>query len=147
MIMLPALRRNRMNLFSEFNRMQEEVDTLFHAFKERRLNSEVGIEIWDNSEELIVTAELPGVNVEDIKTTVKANQLFIEAEFKDELTDSEEGRYLRKERKCGSYQRSFRLPYDVQNESITAEFKEGVLTVTLPKAEACKAKIIAVKSA
>lgn len=146
MIMLPTTLRNRMELFSEFDKMHDEMNKIFHALSDSPLNGGVGIEIWDNDEELIVKAELPGVNPEEIKTVVDANQLSIEVEFKDELANSEKGRYLRKERKCGTYKRNFRLPYDVENDKITAEYKNGVLTVTLPKAEACKPKVINVKS-
>lgn len=147
MIMLPTSLRNRMDLFSEFSKMQDEVNTLLHAIKDTNFNSGFGVEIWDNDKELVVTAELPGVSTEDIKTMVEANQLTIETEFKDDLADSDKGRYIRKERKRGKYKRTFRLPYDVENDKVTAEYKRGVLTITLPKAEACKPKVIKVKSA
>ncbi len=137
---------NRRNLFSDFNRMQNELESIFNAVSSKSPELDFGLDVWDSGDQLVITAELPGVEAENITTTVDANHLIIEADRKDIFEDSENGNYLRRERKIGKSVRSFRLPYDVENNKISAEYKHGVLTVTLPKAESCKPKVIKVES-
>lgn len=144
MFMYPGIFTRESNLLNELERIHEEMDSVFGLFNQA---SNIGMDVWDNNNELIVRLELPGVDPAEIHTTIDANQLIIEAEIKDTAPNKDEGRYLRRERKTGKFSKQLRLPYDVETEKVTAEYKYGVLTIKLPKAEASKPKIIKVKSA
>lgn len=102
------------------------------------------VDIWENDEEIVVNAELPGVRSEDVKVTVEDDVLTIEGEKKEE-TESGEGRAHRLERSYGRFVRSFKLPA-VDTEGITAAHSDGILKVTLPKPETAKPRLIAVNA-
>ena len=91
-------------------------------------------DIHETEKEVIVDLELPGVKKEDIKIEVKSNLLTISGEWKQERkTETAEG--SRTERHYGKYERSFTLPDTVSEDKITAVYTNGVLTLTLPRAE------------
>ncbi|NOX89965.1 MAG: Hsp20/alpha crystallin family protein [Calditrichaeota bacterium] len=92
-----------------------------------------------------VSVELPGMEKDDIDIQIKDNVLTISGEKKEE-TKSEEGTFYRRERRYGKFSRSISLPGDVKVDNIEAEYKNGVLTLTLPKAEEAKPKKIEVKT-
>ena len=84
-----------------------------------------------------VRAELPGVSENDVNVSVSDNVLTVKGEKRQEM--EKEGKdYHRMERRYGSFQRSFTLPRHVETSDIKAEFKDGVLTLEIPKAEAAK---------
>jgi len=91
-----------------------------------------------------ITVELPGLDDDDVAVTVSDNTITIKGEKKVEHETDEEGYHLH-ERGFGSFQRSFRLPDDIDAEKISATFAKGVLTVALPKSEAAKAKVRKIK--
>ena len=95
-------------------------------------------EVGDNVE---VRAEIPGVSEEDVHVSVTDHVLTLRGEKKQDSSE-ERGSYYRVERDYGSFQRTFALPKDFQTENITATFKNGVLTVSIPKAEEAKPKEI-----
>jgi len=95
------------------------------------------VDIYETPNELVVKADLPDVNEKDIDVRVENNLLTIRGERKFEKSVSEEN-YLRVERTYGAFSRSFSLPNTVNAEAIGAEYKNGVLTVTLPKREESK---------
>jgi HSP20 family protein len=101
--------------------------------------------VWGNEEGVIVTAELPGCDTENIDISVVGNTLTVEGVRSGE-TLPEDARYHRRERACGSFNRSFRLPFDVEAENVEATFEKGILTITLPRSEADKPKKITVKT-
>lgn len=88
-------------------------------------------DVRETDKEFIVEAELPGVNKEDIKLEVRDDVLTISVENKVE-TNEERENYIRRERRYGSYSRSFYLD-NVEHEGIKAKYNNGVLTITLPK--------------
>ena len=98
------------------------------------------IEMKDN---VIVKVSAPGVKPEDIDISVVGDTLTVKGETKGEGR-FEEGSYIRQERRFGSFQRSFSLPTSVASDKAKAEFENGVLTLTLPKAEEAKPKSIKV---
>ncbi len=98
------------------------------------------IETKDN---VIVKMSAPGVKPEDIEISVVGDTLTIKGETKSE-GQFEEGNYIRKERRFGAFQRTFSLPASVTSDKARAEFENGVLTLTLPKAEEAKPKSIKV---
>ena len=101
------------------------------------------VDIYETANELVVKADLPDVNEKDIDVRVENNLLTIRGERKFEESVSEEN-YLRVERTYGSFSRSFSLPNTVSPEAIGAEYKNGVLTVTLPKREESKPRQVKV---
>jgi len=101
-------------------------------------------DISETEGEIIVKAELPGMNVEDIDITLTDGLLTVKGERKMEKEDKRKN-YHRIERQFGSFSRSLNLGINVKADGIDAGYKDGVLTVTLPKAEEDKPKKIEVK--
>lgn len=102
-------------------------------------------DIYETKDDVVVKASLPGVKPEDIDVSVVGDTLTIKGEVKEEKEVKEQN-YIRKERRFGSFCRSFTLPVSVNPDKATAEFENGVLTLTLPKAEEVKPKSIAIKA-
>jgi HSP20 family protein len=94
------------------------------------------VDVSETDKEMRVTAELPGVDQKDVEVTLSGDQLTIKGEKKAETEEKKEekGRaFHRVERSYGSFQRSMRIPYEVDPEKVEAAFKDGILTLTLPK--------------
>jgi len=103
-------------------------------------------DVAENNDAYVIKAELPGVNKNDVKITVRENILTIKGEKKQEKEEKDHN-FHRVERSYGSFERSFSLPTGVKSDKIDAAYKDGVLTMTLPKAEEAKPKEIEVKVA
>ena len=101
------------------------------------------VDIFENEHELVVKADLPDVDSKDLDIRVENNILTIRGERKFEKK-STEGNYLRVERSYGSFARSFSLANTVNSEAIKADYKNGVLTLSVPKREEAKPKQIKV---
>jgi len=94
----------------------------------------------ETDEEIRITAELPGVDKDNIDVSVTEDMITIRGEKKDQ--EEKKGRgYYKLERSYGSFQRSFYLPCEVESDSVDASFKDGVLTVKLPKSAAARERI------
>jgi HSP20 family protein len=118
-------------LQDQFNRLFNE--SFRHQPEESALTTWApAVDIYETPNELVVKADLPDVCEKDIDVRVENNLLAIRGERKFEKSVSEEN-FLRIERTYGSFSRSFSLPNTVNAEAIGAEYKNGVLTVTLPK--------------
>lgn len=99
------------------------------------------VEIKDMANELVVTAELPGIAPKNVDVNVDDGVLTISGEKTEEKKEGEpDSQFYMWERRYGSFRRSFTLPTDVEIEKITADFDNGVLTIKLPKSEKTKAK-------
>ena len=97
------------------------------------------VDVTENEKEYLITADAPGVKREDLKVTVEEGVLMISGERKSEK--EEKGKKFHKvERSYGRFARSFTLPEDAEDEKLSAQFKDGVLTVHLPKSAEAKAK-------
>lgn len=97
---------------------------------------EARMNISENENELRISAELPGVDEKDVEVTLEGDVLTIRGEKKfEEERGGEKENYHFVERTYGSFQRSVQLPYSVKGEDVRAEFRNGVLTLTLPKSE------------
>lgn len=102
------------------------------------------VDISETDKEFTIKAEVPGIKREDVKINIEDHVLSIHGESKQEK--EEEGkRFHRVERFYGSFNRSFALPENVDEEQIAANFKDGLLSLTIPKKEAEKAKAIEIK--
>ncbi len=101
------------------------------------------VDIYETEHELVVKADLPDVNEKDLDVRIENNVLTIRGERKFENQVSEDN-YLRVERTYGSFSRSFSLANTVNTDAIKAEYRNGVLTVTIPKREEAKPKQVKV---
>ena len=143
-------RRYRMPLVTrEVDRLQNEMNRLFEAYSPARMRTAPGypaMNIWTSEDGIKLTAEVPGVHSEDIDINVVGETLTLSGERKaDELKEG--ARYHRQERGYGKFTRSIQLPFPVDVNQVEATFKNGVLNVSLPRAEEDKPRKIAVKSA
>ena len=102
------------------------------------------IDVSETKNELVIKAELPGLDPKDIDISMNNGYLTIKGEKKHEKEEKDENYHLI-EKSYGSFTRSVRLPREVQNDKITASFKNGVLRITLPKSEEAKKKEIKIK--
>lgn len=137
--------------FSELNRMRSEMESLFGRLAES-VPTGFGpgvfplINVTEDKDQLYVRAELPGMKPNEIEISATANSLSIAGERK--VTAENEGAsYHRREREAGVFRRTITLPNDIDSNRVEASYNNGVLTVTLPKAELSKPKQIAVKAA
>jgi HSP20 family protein len=136
------------NVWEEMERMQREMGKMMNTFSfERSQNAGVfpTINAWTSEDEEIVTAEIPGVEPEDIDLSIVNDVLTISGERQPNTLDSEK-RYHRRERTCGKFSRSIQLAFPVDTNKVSAGYENGVLKVTLPRAEADKPRKIAVKT-
>lgn len=101
-------------------------------------------DITENEKEYVVTAEIPGIDPKDLEVTLTEGILTVKGEKKHEEEKKEEN-YHRVERRYGSFSRSFRIPGKMMDDKVDANYKDGILKLTLPKAEPSEAKKIEVK--
>jgi len=103
------------------------------------------IDMYQTDDDIVVKAILPGLKKDDVDITVTEDLLTLRGEFgqKDENKDVA---YHIREQSFGSFERAIRLPVDVETEKASAVFEDGILTITLPKAEAVKPKTISIKA-
>ena len=135
----------RFDPFRELSTMQDRINRIFGDAYTRRYDDDLTqrgewfppVDIYENAnQEIVLKAELPGLAREDIDLRVENNTLTLRGERKRE-TEVKQEQYHRVERSYGAFSRSFSLPSRIDTEKVRAEFKEGVLSITLPvKAEA-----------
>ena len=101
------------------------------------------VDVFEDKESLKIVAELPGLKPEDVKITLENSTLTLRGE-KKQIAEEKTERVHRYERSYGSFERSFSLPNTVDADKVAASFENGVLTITLPKAEKAKPREIAV---
>lgn len=137
--------------FGGLSSLRSEIDRLFDApLSEMARASQFfsgaapAVDVYEDKENFMVKAELPGMKKEDISVTLHEGSLSISGERKSE-EKVEKGEVYRSERFFGRFQRTVALPASVDAGKIKANYKDGVLTVTLPKAEEAKPKHIDVQ--
>jgi HSP20 family protein len=104
------------------------------------------VDIYETDHNLVIKTELPGIDPKDVEVRVENNTLVLQGERKFEKNTSEEN-YHRVERSYGTFSRSFTLPSSVNTENAQAEYKDGILTLTLAKREEAKPKTIKIQVA
>ncbi len=137
--------------FRDLRTLQDEMNRLFSTNLTRAFDDEgIGrgawapsVDIYENKDQIVLEAELPGMKQEDFDLSIENNVITLRGERKFEKTD-ETDNYHRVERSYGAFTRSFTLPQTVSAEGATAEYNNGVLRVTLPKREETKARRIQV---
>ena len=135
----------RFDPFRELSTMQDRINRIFGDAYTRRYDDDLTqrgewfppVDIYENgNDEIVLKAELPGLQREDIELRVENNTLTLRGERKRESEIKQE-QYHRVERSYGAFSRSFSLPSRIDTDKVRAEFKEGVLSIKLPvKAEA-----------
>ena len=142
----PAPREEHRDPFLAFRREIDRMfDDFFHGAGGRALGSPFGpwsgvtptLDMTETDKELVVTAELPGLDEKDFEVTVSGDVLTLRGEKRSETEDK--NRQF-SERFYGRFERRIPLGYDVEEDKVSAAFKNGVLTVTLPKTERAQAK-------
>ena len=142
----------RFDPFRELSVMQDRMNRMFGDFYGRRLDDDVmsrgdwvpAVDIYENDKhEIVIRAEMPGMKREDIELRVENNTLTLRGERKREAEVRDE-QYHRVERAYGAFVRSFSLPSTVDAGHVSAEYKDGVLSVTLPLREEAKPRQIPV---
>jgi len=143
------LMRRRTN---EPRTLRDEMDRLFDDFfgmtparGERGAVWSPAVNVREDEDSFFIEAELPGMSREDIELEVEQNSLVIKGERRFEQKEEGEN-YHFVERSYGSFYRSFTLPKNVDADGIGAEYKDGVLTVTVPKKEEVKPKKVEIKT-
>ena len=102
------------------------------------------LDIYQTNDDVVVKAALPGMKPEDVDITLTGDSLTIKGEHKEEK-EVKESDYIRREHRYGSFSRTVAVPVSVQTEKAQAVFENGILTLTLPKAEAMKPKQIRIE--
>ncbi|GIL18070.1 MAG: molecular chaperone [Oligoflexia bacterium] len=138
----------RLSPFRDFSDVQESFDRLFNEFMNLKKTSGISdfsfspsCEIAEEGNNYVMKFDLPGVTKDQVKVEAENDQITIRAERKEEKKTDSKKKYL-SELYYGSYVRSFTLPGPVDEKKVDAKFENGVLTVTIPKTEALKAKQI-----
>jgi HSP20 family protein len=141
---------SRWDPFRGMSVLQDQVNRIFEdsLFRGRLDDSALtswapAVDIYEDGNQVVIKADLPEINEKDLDLRVENNTLTIRGERKFEKKVDEDN-YLRVERAYGSFSRSFSLPNTVNADAVKAEYKNGVLTVTLPKREESKPKQIKV---
>ena len=138
--------------FREITSLRNAMDRLFEESFVRppRLWPELGaweltVDMYQTADDVVVKASLPGVKTEEVDISITGDTLTIKGEHKEEQEVKQED-YLYKERRYGVFSRSLQIPAQVKSDKAEAVFENGVLTLTLPKAEEIKPKQIKVKA-
>ncbi|MBN2301937.1 MAG: Hsp20/alpha crystallin family protein [Lentisphaerae bacterium] len=151
MFNLAHYERNPWSLFDEIESLQSDINRNFtrwpwnmtsRSFKE----AYPPVNVWASDDGIVVDAKMPGVDTKDVDLTVQGNELTIRVHA-DERVPSDGEIYHRRERVTGEYARTLRLPYYSNPETVKASYINGLLRITIPRAESDKPKKIAVEAA
>jgi HSP20 family protein len=145
----------RFDPFRDIMNLRNQMDALFNEIGMGLLPRTAGqteaaatwspaVDIYETDKEIVLKAELPDIKQEDIRVSVDNNRLSITGERKFESEVKREN-YHRIERSYGTFARTFTLPPTVDQDNIRAEYKQGVLTVSLPKREVAQGRDIAIQ--
>ena len=130
--------------------LRQAMDQLFndaftHPTRVRTVRSAPLVDMYQTDDDIVVKATLPGFTKDDVDITLTDNILTLRGSQEREEETEGKSYYIR-EQSCGSFERSLKLPVDVELKDVEALFENGILTVTLPKAEAVKPKSILIKA-
>lgn len=140
---------NRSDWMAPFDELRREVDRLFEGFGRRWDGSLFepafpAVNVWEDDENLYAEAEIPGVKREDLEVYTVGDELTIKG--RREPCSDEKVSYHRRERGTGEFTRIVTLPAEVKADEVEATYRDGVLTVRMPKAESARPKRITVKA-
>jgi HSP20 family protein len=146
--------------FEPMSRLEQDMERMFHEFWRRPFLSlwdherswpgrmlsiqMPAMDVYEEKDEVVVKAELPGLSKEDLDVTLTESTLTLKGEKKKE-EEVKEKNFYRSERSSGSFVRTIDLPSEIKTDQTKASFKNGVLEIRLPKTEDAKRKVIKVK--
>jgi len=128
-------------LHRQMNELFDELVGFNRESRRRELTWMPAIELEDTDENLILRAEIPGVEGKDLDVQVSRQGVSLAGEHRYEKSAEEQG-YFRSEFRYGKFQRQIDLPVPVKHDQVQAEFKNGVLTLTMPKAEEARRRVV-----
>jgi len=134
----------------EMMSLRDAMDRLFDDAFTRPLSlkdawSVPAIDMYQTDDEIVVKAALPGIKADEVQINITGEVLTLKGEVKHEEEKKEKAWHIREQR-YGSFERSVVLPTDVVADKAKADFENGILTITLPKAEEVKPKVISIKA-
>ncbi len=139
----------RWDPFREMSAMGRAMDRLFDEFSTpaiwRERDYDLPVDLYETDDSVVAKAALPGVDPDDVEVSVSGDLLTIKGAAKREEKEERE-HYLRRELSFGAFSRTLALPTGVNADEATAEYEDGVLTVTLPKLEDGRTKTIKVRA-
>ena len=140
--------RDPVSAQDQFNRLVNETFSRYFSGAEagETRNWAPAVDIYENDHNLVLKAELPGVDPNNVEIRVEENTLYLKGERRFEK-DVKEGHHHLIERAYGTFQRTFILPNSVDANNVVAEYKNGLLTLTLPKRQEAKPKTIKIQVA
>jgi len=132
--------------WADLARARERMESLLRRVAPAALRAEFPFaNVWSGDQKAVVEAEIPGAKPQDLEVSVQGDDLTIRCSRPPEETKEGE-RYLRQERWHGEFSRSVQLPFPVDEERVSATYKDGILSVELPRAAAAKPSRIPVES-
>jgi len=138
---------NVLDPFRDFSEIQSEMNRLFDSFVGRPGHGGAeriwipGVDMHETPDHLVVTMDLPGLNEKDISLSITGDMLVLRGERRAN-TEAKQDSYYRGERWVGKFERTLPLPIPVQADQVKASYRDGVLTVSMPKVEEIKPKEI-----
>jgi HSP20 family protein len=136
--------------FTEIETLREQLDKVFDQRAATRDNSEAAwmpaLELADAGDNFVLKAQLPGIDPKDIDVQVTREAISISGERRYENRDDKSG-YVRSEFRYGKFHRVLPLPAHIQNDSVQAEYKDGILMLTLPKVTEARNKVVKINLA
>jgi HSP20 family protein len=132
--------------FRDMITLREAMDHLFdEAFTRRTSIGGPAVDMYQTDNEVIVKAALPGLKADEVQISVTSNVLTLRGEIRHQ-EEIKNATYQIREQRWGAFERSVLLPTDVESDKAKADFEDGVLTISLPKAEKARPKTITVKA-
>jgi len=135
--------RDLVSLREVMDRLVEESFVRPGWINRRERMDRLPVDVYSTAEELVIIASVPGAEPEDVDISIEGDNLHIKVEYKPPLENVD---YVFQERLYGTFERTLTLNIPVQTDKAEAVFEKGVLTLTVPKAEEIKPKIIKVKA-
>ena len=135
--------REMMTLREAMDRLFDDAFTRPFSLNESRHGP--ALDMYQTDDDVVVKAALPGMKADDVQINITGDAISIKGEMK-EKNETKEKNYHIREQRWGSFERSVMLPTSVVSDKAKAEFEDGILTITFPKAEEVKPKIVTVKA-
>jgi HSP20 family protein len=136
--------------FAEIETIRQQLDKAFDGLAAARDNSEAAwmpaLELVDAGDNFVLKVQLPGIDPKDVDVQVTREAISISGERRYENTDEKSG-YVRSEFRYGKFHRVLPLPAQIQNDSVQAECKDGILMLTLPKVAGARNKVVKINLA